>query len=148
MIKGIHHFSFTVSNLKETIHFFHDLLGLEVTPLREAKGKHIENIIKMQGASLNIRNVITPDKGTIEFIEYVVPKGSKIDLKTCNPGVAHIAFVVDDIQKMYHDLTNKGVQFNSPPLWIKSGARKGLGQCYLKGPDGITLEFMELPKGK
>ena len=148
MIKGIQHFSFTVSNLEETIHFFHDLLGLEVTPLREAKGEHIEKIIQMPGASLRIRNVIAPDNGTIEFIEYVVPKGDRIDLKTCNAGVAHIAFVVDDIQKMYNDLTAKGVQFNSPPLWTKSGIRKGWGQCYLKGPDGITLEFMEPPKGE
>ena len=37
MIKGIQHFSFTVSNIEETLRFFHDLLGLEATPVREAR---------------------------------------------------------------------------------------------------------------
>jgi len=62
-------------------------------------------------------------------------------------GVAHIGFVVDDIQKTYEELTDRGVQFNSAPVLIASG--KGqysqLGMCYLKGPDGITLEFLQLP---
>ncbi len=147
MITGIQHFSFTVSNLEETIHFFHDLLGLEATPIREVKGERIEQILQMPGAWLRICNVTTPDNGNLEFIEYVAPKGTKIDLKTCNVGVAHLGFVVDDIQKMYDDLTAKGVKFNHSPLWAGAGALKGWGICYLKGPDGITLEVMEAPKG-
>ena len=147
MIRGIQHFSFTVSNLEDTIHFFHDLLGLEVTPIRELKGEHIEKLIQIPGAWLRIINVTTPFNGNIELIEYLAPKGSKIDLRTCNAGVAHIAFTVDDIDKMYDELTAKGVKFNHPPLRVESGPRKGMGVCYLKGPDGITLEFMEMPEG-
>ncbi len=122
MITGIQHFSFTVSNLEETIHFFHDLLGLEATPIREAKGERIEQILQMPGAWLRICNVTTPDNSNLEFIEYVAPKGEKIDLKTCNVGVAHLGFVVDDIQKMYEDLTAKGVKFNHSPLWAGASA--------------------------
>jgi len=147
MITGIQHFSFAVSNLEETIRFFHDLLGLEATPIREVKGERIEQILQMPGAWLRICNVTTPDNGNLEFIEYVAPKGTKIDLKTCNVGVAHLALEVDDIQKMYDDLTAKGVKFNHSPLWAGAGTLKGWGICYLKGPDGITLELMEAPKG-
>jgi len=147
MIIGIQHSSFTVSNLEETIHFFRDLLGLEATPIREVKGERIERILQMPGVCLHISNATTPDNGNIELIEYVAPKGAAIDLKTCNVGVAHLAFEVDDIQKMYDDLTAKGVKFNHSPLWAAAGALKGWGICYLKGPDGITLEFMEAPKG-
>jgi catechol 2,3-dioxygenase-like lactoylglutathione lyase family enzyme len=147
MITGIQHFSFTVSNLEETLRFFHDLLGLEATPIREVKGERIEQILQMPGAWLRICNVTTPDNSNLEFIEYVAPKGEKIDLKTCNVGVAHLALEVDDIQKMYDDLTAKGVKFNHSPLWAEAGALKGWGICYLKGPDGITLELMEAPKG-
>jgi len=46
MITGIQHFSFTVSNLEDTIHFFHDLLGLEATPIRQAKGWRIEKVLR------------------------------------------------------------------------------------------------------
>ncbi|GAF90092.1 unnamed protein product [marine sediment metagenome] len=147
MIKGVQHFSFTVSNLEEALHFFCDLLGLKATPVREVKGERIEQILQIPAASLRISNVTTPDNGNLELIEYVAPEGARIDLKTCNVGVAHMAFEVDDIQKMYDELSTKGVKFHHAPLWAGAGALKGWGICYLKGPDGITLEFMEAPKG-
>lgn len=147
MIKGIQHFSFTVSNLEDAIHFFRDLLGLEVTPIREVGGERAEKILQMPGAAVRICNVVTPGNGNIELVEYVVPRGEKIDLRTCNVGVAHLAFEVDDIQKMYDDLTAKGVEFNYPPFRGDAGVLRGWAVCYLKGPDGITLELMEAPKG-
>ena len=147
MITRIQHFSFTVSNLEEAVRFFHDLLGLEATPIREAKGERVEKLIGIPEAWLRLSCIITPDNGCIELIEYVAPKGKQIDLSTCNTGVAHLALEVDDIQKVYDELSAKGVKFNYPPQWSEAGALKGWGSCYLKGPDGITLEFMERPKG-
>ena len=146
MIIGTHHASFTVSNLENTLHFFCDLLGLKASPIEKARGEVPENLLQMPSASLMICFVTTPDNSNIEFIEYLAPKGDKIDLKTSNIGVAHIAFEVDDIQKMYDDLAAKGVEFNHPPIWVEAGVLKGWGICYLKGPDGITLEFMQRPK--
>ncbi len=143
MITGVHHFSFTVSNLEESILFFCDILGLKATPIREATGPNLEKTLKLPGASIRIINLTTPDNRTIELIEYRAPKGQKIDLKTCNPGVAHIGFMVDNIERMYEDLSVKGVQFNNAPIRRPDGSS---GVCYLKGPDGITLEFVEVPK--
>lgn len=147
MITGIQHFGFTVSNIEDTVHFFRDLLGLEATPIREAKGERIERMVGMSGLLMKACNITTPDNGEFEFIEYVAPKGEKIDLKTCNVGVAHVAFLVDDIQKMYDDLTARGVEFVSPPLLVEAGGHKGWRACYLRGPDGITVELMEAPRG-
>lgn len=147
MITGIQHFSFTVSDLDESLKFFGDLLGLPTTPVREVAGERIEKILGISGAKLRISNVLTPDNGNVELIEYVAPKGERIDLKTCNTGVAHLGLVVDDIQKFYNELSAKGVQFNHEPLWAGVGALKGWGISYFKGPDGITLEAMEPPKG-
>ncbi|MBN2186380.1 MAG: hypothetical protein JW732_02895 [Dehalococcoidia bacterium] len=45
MITGIQHFNFTVSNLEGTIHFLRDLMGLEATPIRQAKGSRIEKTL-------------------------------------------------------------------------------------------------------
>jgi len=147
MITGIQHFSFTVGNLEDALHFFVDTLGFEATSIRESEGQRVEMILKMPGASVRISNVTTPGAGHIELVEYVAPTGRRIDLRTCNPGVGHIAFLVEDIEKMYRDLVAKGVEFNSPPMWSDGGALKGYGMCYFKGPDGITLELMQAPKG-
>ncbi|MGD0662986.1 MAG: VOC family protein, partial [Syntrophorhabdales bacterium] len=67
-----------------------------------------------------------------------------IDLNTSNPGVAHIAFGVSNIEQMYEDLSKKGVKFVNPPVWAPGNDGKGRwAVCYLRGPDGITLELIE-----
>ena len=147
MITGITHFSFTVSNLDEALHFFCDLLGLKATPVRQGGSPRIDKIMKLSGVTLKASFVATPDDNSIELIEYITPKSKKIDLTTCNPGVAHVAFVVDDIQKMYEDLSAKGVEFNSEPSRSDGGPLEGWGMVYMKGPDGITIELMEPPEG-
>ncbi len=148
MIKGIQHFSFTVSNLDEALHFFCDLLGLSASPIMEPKGERLDKLYKLQEVSQRLAVVRTSNNDIIHLIEYLSPKGEQIDSKMCNPGVAHIAFEVDDIQKMYDNLTGKGVEFNHPPYWggQKIEDIKGWGVCFLKGPDGIPIELMQAPK--
>ena len=144
MIESTEHFSFTVSSLEETLHFFCDLLGLKATPIIDVENEDVRKIIGMPGASLRISLVEIPDTKKIELIEYVKPKGKSIDLNTSNPGVAHIAFAVSNIDQMYEDLSKKGVKFVNPPVWAPGNDGKGRwAVCYLRGPDGITLEMIE-----
>ncbi len=144
MITSTEHFSFTVGNMEEALHFFCGLLGLEATPIMDVANEDVQKIIGMAGARLRISLVQVPDNKNIELIEYVRPKGASIDLTTSNPGVAHIAFSVNDLQGMYEDLSAKGVHFVSPPVWALDNQGKGRwGVCYLRGPDGITLELIE-----
>jgi len=149
MVKSVQHFGLTVSNLDEARHFFHDLLGLEATEVRETSGERPEIILGIPGVSLRLCLFKLPDGNNLEVIEYLNPRGTKLDLRTCNPGVPHIAFIVDDIQKMYEELSAKGVKFVNPPYWGgESVAGPGWGVCFLRGPDGISIEFMQAPKGK
>jgi catechol 2,3-dioxygenase-like lactoylglutathione lyase family enzyme len=144
MIKSTEHFSFTVSNLDEALHFFCDILGLNATPVVLVENEGVQKIIGMPGAKLRISLVQLPDTTRIELIEYVTPKGAKTDLATCNTGVAHIAFNVDDIQKMYEELSSRGVTFVSAPVWAPGNDGRGRwAVCYLRGPDGITLELIQ-----
>jgi len=145
MIKSTDHYSFTVSNLDDSLRFFCDILGLKASPIVEVENEDVQKIIKMPGACLRLSIVQIPDNNKLELIEYVKPKGKRIDLETCNPGVGHIAFLVDDIQKMYNDLAKKGVKFNTPPIWtVGNDGKSKWGVCYLKGPDDITFELIEV----
>jgi lactoylglutathione lyase len=144
VIKSTEHFSFTVSNLNDSLHFFCDLLGLKNTPVVELEDEDLQKIVGISGARLRLSLVQVPDNKNIELIEYVKPKGKKLDLKVCNAGVAHLAFVVDDIQKMYDDLSKKGIKFHHRPVWVPGNDGKGKwAVCYLKGPDDITVELIE-----
>lgn len=144
MIESAEHFSFTVSNLEETLRFFCDLLGLKATPIMEVENEDVRKIIGMPGLSLRSSLVQLPGSFYIELIEYVKPRGKAVDMSTSNPGIAHIALSVDNIDGMYEDLSKKGVKFVSRP--IKAPPLVGDGMwavCYLRGPDGITVELIE-----
>ena len=144
MIKATEHFSFTVSNIEAALHFFRDLMGLHATPVMEVENKDVQTIVGMPGAHLRISIVQIPGGAGIEIIEYVWPVGKIVDSKSCNPGAAHIAFQVDDIEKMYRDLSSKGIRFVNPPVWAPGNDGKGRwGVAYLKGPDDITIELVE-----
>jgi catechol 2,3-dioxygenase-like lactoylglutathione lyase family enzyme len=144
MIQSAEHFSFTVSNIETALHFFRDLLGLNATPVKEVESRDIQRVVGIPDAFLRISIVQVPGGANIELIEYVRPEGKKIDSKPCNAGIAHIAFLVDDVEATYRELTSKGVRFVNPPVWVPGNDGKGMwGVSYLKGPDDITIEVIE-----
>ena len=144
MIQAAEHFSFTVSSIETAIHFFHDLLGLKASPVMEVQHPNVQRIVGMSDAFLRISIVEIPRSPGIELIEYVRPAGRKVDSTSCNAGAAHIAFLVDDIQKMHRDLVEKGIRFVNPPVWAPGNDGTGRwGVAYLKGPDDITIELIE-----
>jgi glyoxylase I family protein len=144
MIRAVDHFSFTVSNIEKALHFFRDQLGLPASHIMEVENKEVQKIVGMPGALLRISIVTMPGGGSMELIEYVRPEGKKIDSKSCNPGVAHIAFEVEDIEHIYRNLSDKGVPFVNPPVWAPGNNSTGYwGVSYLKGPDDITVELIE-----
>ena len=147
MITSVEHFSFTVSNMEQSLSFFSDLLGLEASAIMEVDNPEVQTIIGMPGARLRVALVKLPGGNPIELIEYLQPLGRAQDLATSNPGIAHIAFEVSGLETMYQDLIGKGVQFVNPPVWAPGNDGKGSwGVCYLKGPDQITIELIEKKK--
>lgn len=55
------------------------------------------------------------------------------------PGIDHISFLVEDVDRIYQDLKAKGVQFNGEPADQEWGARL----VGLKDPDGNNLYFLQ-----
>jgi len=144
MIKSVEHFSFTVSNMEAALYFFQDLLGLHASAIMQVENRVVRQIVGMPDAVLRIAIVEAPGGNKIELIEYIRPEGTKVDSKPCNPGIAHIAFVVEDIEKACQELNQKGINFVNPPVWAPGNEGSGRwGVCYLKGPDDITIELIE-----
>ena len=144
MIKSAEHFSFTVSNIDTALHFFRDLLGLKASPVMEVEDPDVQRIVGIPQAVLRLSIVRVPGGAKIELIQYVKPEGKAIDSRPCNPGAAHIAFLVEDIEKAYRELSAAGVRFVNPPVWALGNDGRGRwGVCYLRGPDDIMIELVE-----
>ena len=144
MITSVNHTSFTVSDLDRSIAFYRDLLGMELMSLAGRDPAFVEKVTGIPGANLKVAYLQAPGH-RLELIQYFSPPGKKLELQTNNVGCAHLAFNVDDLPGMYAHLKAKGVHFKSAPLEVSAGPNKGALVVYFTDPDGITLEFLQIP---
>lgn len=146
-ITGVDHTSYTVSNLERSLAFYVDLLGCEIIWQREISNQYFRDIVAFPDCIVKAAHLRIPgSEHRIELFEYVQPAGKMADVRTNNVGSSHISFLVDDLPAAYLELEAKGVSFRSPPIEITAGANKGGWAVYLLDPDGITIEFFQLPK--
>lgn len=150
-LHGIWHFSFTVADIERSIRFYRDLLGFELVHEQEQQNAYTSQLVGYANAHLKVAQFAVPGQPRglsshdLELVEYVNPRGTRGDTNICNPGAAHLAICVDDIQDRYEMLHSAGVQFNSPPTAITAGVNVGGFTCYFRDPDQIVLEMVQPP---
>jgi catechol 2,3-dioxygenase-like lactoylglutathione lyase family enzyme len=154
VLTGVFHLSFTVDDLERSKDFYGRVLGLELVTEARHDQPYTSRQIGFEGADLKMVQFriagVEPQSSThvLELIEYVHPKGVRIDSATNNTGTAHLAFVVDDIHAEFARLSDAGVRFRSDgPVAIEAGPNRGGWTCYFLDPDGITLELIQRPPG-
>ena len=117
--KNINHISFAVRNLEASLHFYRDILGLEVVP-RPPMG--------IPGAWLGA--------GDSQVHLIGVPEGADVGAppNALTPLACHQAFAVEDYQKTVDHL-----KANELEVMETSPER---GQLWVKDPDGHIIEFI------
>ena len=149
MLLGVFHFSFTVADLDRSVKWYTDVLGMELVHRQVQDNDYTRTLVGIPGAVLEIAQLGLPGVASgpsthvLELVEYRHPSGERGALHTQNVGVAHLAFVVDDIADRYQRMLGRGVQFVSPPVAITAGVNRGGFTCYFRDPDGITLELVQ-----
>jgi catechol 2,3-dioxygenase-like lactoylglutathione lyase family enzyme len=141
----ISHTGFTFSDIVKASAFFRDVLGFSITPPTRQAGLAVERMTGVPGAELDIA-FATGGGHTIELIQYVAPVLPRTaDKRPCDPGFAHIAFQVEDIDAVVTAINAAGFEAVSPPQIVPAGPRKGGKNVYTRGPDGIVIEFQQAP---
>ena len=141
------HTSFTVSDIDRTIAFFRDALGCSVvSPKAPRDQETIQQITGISGADVMIAYLMAPGGHHIELIEYLAPKDrGSVRPRPCDTGSAHLAFDVDDIEAAIAAAKDHDVQPIGPIVTNNKGPNAGCKVVYLHDPDGITIEFLQLP---
>jgi len=142
-ILATNHTSFTVSDLDRTLAFFRDGLGFEVTSRAPRDPVLIQAITGVADATLDIAYVRGPGH-SLELIQYNSPADrGKVESRPCDTGFAHVAYDVDDIDAAIATSASFEVKPIGEVTTIDKGPNKGSRVCYLRDPDGITIEFIE-----
>ena len=138
----IRHIGLVVHDLENSLNFYRDLLGLTILVRAKEEGIFIEKLVGIPGVSLEWVKLKLPDDSIIELLQYHShPDQNPIDNTLSNKlGCSHVAFTVDNLEKVYSKLRDKGIHCNSEPLISPDGKAKVL---YCHDPDGIILELVE-----
>jgi catechol 2,3-dioxygenase-like lactoylglutathione lyase family enzyme len=142
MIHGIHHVSFTVSDIERSVAFYRDGLGFEVQNDRTIEGAFPERVSALRGARLRIVHLRGYEQG-LELIQYHAPAGAPRAARTCDVGSAHLCFVVEDIDGEIARLERLGATRVSDPAEVEGGPNAGNRCLYFLDPDGIPMELSE-----
>lgn len=148
-ITGVHHFSFSVTDLDRTLDFYTKVLGLEVRSRGRNKYDTLGTAlfgtkwgVNQSQADLEIA-FIQLGANKIEFIEYKDPKSQPYHKNPSIAGSAHVAFRVDDIVKVREKLEAAGVEFHSRINTYMEEGKEKMKWCYFRDPDGIVLELVQ-----
>ncbi len=121
VIKSIHHASFIVQDLDESLAFYCDLLGLTIDTSRPE--------MRFSGAWLQVG-----EQQQIHLLVLPNPD-STTDRPEHGGRDRHVALVVNSVQQLADKLTQAKRDFTM--------SKSGRHALFVRDPDGNTLEFVE-----
>jgi lactoylglutathione lyase len=144
VITKAHHTGLQVESLDRSLRFYRDVLGFEVVFQWNPQAEYIGTLVGYPDVDLHAAILRMPGCDVfLELLEYQNVERHAVDTRTANPGTAHIAFFVDDLDALFADLVSKGVGTVSEPVTPTIGPNRGGRAVYMFDPDGIRVEFIQ-----
>ncbi len=132
-IKRIDHVAILVDDLENTLSFWRDALGMELTHVEDVPAeKSMVAFLPVGDSEVELVKPTTSDSGLARYLE---KRG---------PGMHHVCLEVDDIEGMLARLKEKGVQLINETPMTGSGGRK-YAFIHPKSANGVMVELYELP---
>jgi methylmalonyl-CoA/ethylmalonyl-CoA epimerase len=131
MLRKIEHLGIAVKSITESLPVFETLLGSSCYKIEEVESEGVKTaFIQIGESKIELLEATNPDSPIAKYLE---KKG---------PGIHHIAFEVDDIQKEIDRLTNEGYQLiHQTP---KDGAdNKRIAFLHPKSTEHILVELCQ-----
>ena len=144
MIQETRHVGINVQNMERALHFWRDVMGLEVEIDVWAEGDYIDILQNLDGVKVHIIKLRAPDGSYIELlmdVAHPTPLPQPENNRLCDRGIRHIAFTVADVEAAYHTLTNEGCEVLGEPIVSPDNYAKVF---FVRDPEGNLLEIVEV----
>lgn len=145
-VRSVNHVCFTVADLSRSIAFWTSLLGGEPESLAEYDAAHDEAVTGYPGVRMTAAYFRLPGGLLLELFQYLEPPTvRRASSETYVVGNAHLGLVVDDLDDAYRRAIAAGAICRSGgPIRIEGGEHAGGRSMYMRDPDDITIEILEL----
>ena len=144
MLKSFWHTGFVVRDIESSVAFYTEVMGLELTARREISGEFIEKVVGFKDAHLKIALLNMGEGHILELVQYIVPPSAEGHINRNDLGATHLAFFVENLDEFYDTLSQRGLQFISPPPALVEDGKVVAKVAYAQDPDGNWLEFGEV----
>jgi catechol 2,3-dioxygenase-like lactoylglutathione lyase family enzyme len=140
----VDHTGITVSSLEQALNFWVNVLRFEhLYTWNFENTPFIEKLVGVPGSALSVA-MVQGYGHQIELLEYQAPADRKvIKPRSCDVGSVHIGLYVEDMDAALARVAEAGWMPVAEPQTVKDGERKGMRLIYLRGPDGVTIEFIQ-----
>jgi catechol 2,3-dioxygenase-like lactoylglutathione lyase family enzyme len=138
MIK-FRHTCILTNNLKQSLHFYRDLLGFKVIKEKKLSGLYPQSVLRIQNPKFIYVKLQAPndDKNQIPFLELHYWLNPKMIIPK---SVMHISLTIDDLKALYFRLAKERIEFLSIPT---KAPDNNVYVCFCKDPDGNLIELVE-----
>lgn len=141
-MNNIRHVGLVVSDIKRSLEFYQNLLGLKIKGQTDEKGNFISTILNHYDIHVKTVKLSADDDATrLELLEFKNPSQNSVNKTTLfNSGFTHISLTVSDLDDLYVRLKNSDVEFVSAPQLSEN---KALKVVFCKDFEGNYLELIE-----
>jgi catechol 2,3-dioxygenase-like lactoylglutathione lyase family enzyme len=143
-ISSVEHTGITVSSLSEALDFWVNVLGFKHVYTWDFKNTpFIENLVGVPGTAMSLA-MVAGYGHSIELLEYQAPADRKVlKPRSCDVGSVHIGIYIEDMDAALARVAEAGWLPVAEPQTVETGERKGMRLIYVRGPDGVTIEFIQ-----
>ena len=144
-LRRMDHVGIVVDDLAAAMAFF-SKLGLERQGEWSAEDERVDRIVGLEGVRTDVAMMRTPDGAArIELVKFQSPSDEggggdgQRDAPANVPGLRHLAFLVDDVDRVLAGLRRCGAELVGDVVRYGDSYRL----CYVRGPAGIIVELAE-----
>ncbi|MDY6795179.1 MAG: VOC family protein [Actinomycetota bacterium] len=151
MITAFQHVGMGVHDAGRTFDFYRDLLGFRIKLSDQTS--YLEEMKPIVGALVEMRVIMAMNVlggGAIELVEHTSTRPVKPPepVQWGDLGYLELGLKAYHLEQLYLDLKSKGVEFLTPVRSFELSSGGVERYAYLRDPDGLLLQLVEVPGGK
>ena len=142
MILAIRHVGIVVQDMQKNLHFWRDVMGMNVAIDFWEEGEFIDTVQHLSGVKLHMIKLSAPDGSMIELLKdeaHPTPTPERNTL--CDRGIRHVAFTVADVEASWHCLRERGCQTLSEPVTSPDSKAR---LFFARDPEGNLIEIVQM----
>jgi catechol 2,3-dioxygenase-like lactoylglutathione lyase family enzyme len=142
MLLNMRHAGIVVHDMERMLHFWRDVMGLQVVIDFREEGSYIDTVQALSGVRLRMVKLRAPDGSMIELLHdeaHPTPPPERNEL--CDRGLRHLAFTVADVEAAWETLRDAGCTALSDPVLAPDGRAR---LFFARDPEGNLMEIVQV----